>query len=138
MTEAELSEQRRAELLEWVGREGATVGHRIPETVTIEDESIELREFVWETKRQGAVPPEYHDEVKRVRTKLRRARDRRKERLEAASLTVAEAEALADTIVGLDRAVVALSNLYESAFASGASSAEIEDHKRWLAFVDQL
>jgi hypothetical protein len=84
------------------------------------------------------VPPEYHDEVKRVRATLQRARDRRKERLEEAPLTTEEAEALADTIVGLDRAVGALSNLYESDFASDASSAEIEDHKRWLAFVDRL
>jgi len=138
MNAEKLSEQRRAELLEWVGREGATVGHRIPETVTIEGETVELREFVWETKRQGAVPPEYHDEVGRVRAELQRGRDRRKERLEEESLTVEQAEALADSIVGLDRAVVALSNLYESDFASDASNADVEDHKRWLAFIDQL
>lgn len=135
---SDVSDQRREELLEWVSRDGATVGHRIPETVTIDGEAIELREFVWETKRQGAVPPEYRDEVQRVRATLVAERDRREERLAEAPLTTEAAESLADSVVGLDRAIAALQNLYENDFADDASQAKIEDHKRWLAFLDQL
>ena len=135
---SDVPDQRREELLEWVSREGATVGHRIPETVTIDGEELALKEFVWETKRQGAVPPEYRDETQRVRAKLVSERDRREERLADASITTAEAESLADSIVGLDRAIAALQSLYENDFAEDAQQASVDDHKRWLAFVDQL
>lgn len=138
MVDQTVSDQRRSELLEWISREGATVGHQIPETVAVAGEEFDLKEFVWETKRQGAVPPEYHDEVQAVRTKLKSERERKKERLAEAALTTAEAERLADTIVGLDRAIVALGNLYESDFGEEAKQTDIADKKRWLAFLDRL
>lgn len=138
MGEEALSERRREELLEWISREGATVGHRIPETVDVDGEELDLKEFVWETKRQGAVPEEYREEVKAVRSKLAAERERRRDRLAEADLSTPEAERLADTVVGLDRALVALSNLHESDYGEEARTAEVQDQKRWLAFLDRL
>lgn len=133
-----LDEETRADLLEDVRRKSSTIGTRIPETVDIEGSTFPLREFVWETKRTGRVPPDRREEVRRVRQTLESERRRRYDRLQRASLTVEEAEALAGSITGLDRAITALSNLYESDLREERHDAYIKDNKRWLSYLDQL
>ncbi|MFW6384360.1 MAG: DUF5788 family protein [Halodesulfurarchaeum sp.] len=136
--ESGLSEKRRRELLAEVRRNSATIGKRIPETVNVDGEPFDLREFVMETKSQGSIPPDRREEVRRVRNTLKRERNRRLERLETASLTEPEAVELADTILGLERALTALSNLSESSFVDRSDQAELDGTRQWLDFLDQL
>lgn len=133
-----LDAERREELLERIQRKTATIGERIPETVEIDGNEFELREFVWETKRQGRVPEERRDEVQEVRATLKAERNELKERLESESLTTEEAEELARTIVGIDRAVTALKNLYETDLKARSHEEYVEGHRRFLKFIDQL
>lgn len=133
-----VSEQRREKLLERVSRKGATIGEQIPEVVDIGGETIRLKSFVWETKQQGVVPPEHREEVQRVRQKLKRERDQRKERLSEASLSTGDAEDLAESIVGIDRAIAALKSLREPDLAEHSREQYVQSNKRWVAFLDQL
>ena len=129
---------RREELLEKVQRKSATIGERIPDTVEIAGTEFELREFVWETKRQGAVPPDRRDEVQQVRATLKTERKRLKSRLESDPLTTEEAEELARTIIGIDRALTALKNLYETDLGERSHEEYVEGYRRFLKFIDQL
>ena len=52
-----MKEYERKQLLERVEREGATVGADIPETIDVQGESVDLREFVFEIKRRETVAP---------------------------------------------------------------------------------
>lgn len=133
-----ISDRRRDELLERVQRKSATVGQRLPESVEIQGTEMNLKEFVWETKQQGNVPPELRDRVRKVRAKLNAERTDRKQRLESAELTEAEAEELAQSIVGIDRAISALQNLHEPDLADSARQQEIESNRRWVSFLDNI
>jgi len=133
-----IGERRREELLERVQRKTATVGQRLPESVEIQGTEMNLKEFVWETKRQGSVPPELRDRVREVRGKLTTERTERKERLADAELTESEAEALAESIVGIDRALSALRNLQEPDIEDSARQQKIENNRRWVSFLDNI
>jgi hypothetical protein len=133
-----VSESRRRELLNRIGRQTATIGQRIPETIDVDGEPFELRAFVMETKSQGAIPPSKRESVRAVRSKLKRERERRTSRLESAPLSEDEATRLADTILGLERAVTALGNLSEPDFDGRSAEAELQGTRRWIEFVDQL
>jgi hypothetical protein len=133
-----LTPARREELLERVGRRTATIGQQIPETVQIEGEPFDLRAFVVETKSQGAIPPEKRESVRAVRKTLKRERAARRDRLAEATLSETEAETLARTILGLDRALTALGNLAETDLETRSHEEYVEGTRRWVEFVDQL
>lgn len=128
----------REDLLESITRSSATIGKRIPETIEIDGDSFALREFVMETKRQGRVPPDRRKEVQAVRARLKPERKRRKERLASGEITADEGTALARSIIGIDRAVNALKNLYETDLDDRSTEEYVDGTRRWLAFVDQL
>ncbi|WEL21732.1 DUF5788 family protein [Halorhabdus sp. BNX81] len=136
--EEPLSDRRRRELLERVERKTATVGQQLPQSVEIQGTEMNLKEFVWETKRQGTVPPEMRDRVRKVRAKLTAERKDRKERLESGELTEAAAEELAQSIVGIDRAISALKNLHEPDLEDSARQAKVESSRRWVSFLDTI
>lgn len=133
-----ISDRRREELLERIQRKTSTVGQRVPESVQIQGTEMNLREFVWETKRQGTVPPELRDRVREVRAKLTAERKERKQKLQSAELTESEAETLATSIVGIDRALSALKNLHEPDLAESSRQQELESNRRWVSFLDNI
>lgn len=133
-----ISEARRNELLARVKRRTATIGQRIPESIAIDGEPFALREFIMETKSQGAIPPDKRESVRTVRNRLEREQKRRHDRLKSAELTEAAAIELADSILGLERAVTALGNLSEPDFEDQSKQAHVNGTRRWVDFVDQL
>lgn len=133
-----ISESRRKEFLERAKRQSATIGLRIPETIEIDGEPFALREFVVETKTQGAVPPEKRESVRTVRNTLKQERNRRRKRLESAEMSESEASELVRTILGLERALTALGNLSEPDFGARSTEAYVNKTKQWVDFVDQL
>jgi hypothetical protein len=133
-----IGESRRRELLNRIGRRTATIGQRIPETIDVDGDPFELRAFVMETKSQGAIPPAKRESVRTVRSTLKRERERRTRRLESAPLSEEEATRLADTILGLERAITALGNLSEPDLDGRSAAADLQGTRRWVEFVDQL
>lgn len=132
-----MKEYERKQLLERIGREGATVGADIPETITVQGEKIDLRAFVFEIKRRDAIPSGERDRVERAKKNLRRERLQRKQRLEDADISREEGEELARAIVGLDRALNALESLAPTDLESEAKRQTAADQKRWMRFLKQ-
>lgn len=132
-----MKEFERKQLLERIDRDGATVGVRIPDSVRVQGEEVELRDFVFEIKRRDTVPPGERDRVERAKRNLRRERIERREVIEAGEVSFAEGEAVADAIVGIDRALEALESLGASSIERDAEAQAAADTKRWMSFLKQ-
>lgn len=137
-----VKEFQRKQLVERVGRDGATVGASIPERITVQGEAVDLREFVFEVKRRETVPPGEHDRVERAKRNLRRERRERMRRLEdedvAETITYREGEALVESIVGIDRALNALESLDPTDLEAEAEARDTADRKRWVTFLQEV
>ncbi|MFB6150332.1 MAG: DUF5788 family protein [Haloarculaceae archaeon] len=133
-----MDEDERERLLERVNRQTATVGASLPEAITVDGEEFALAEFLIETKKMDRLPPETEETLEAAKRTLRAERSRRIERLESEPLDREEGEDLADEIIGIDRALNALEKIRHPDYAEKSQSAEIEDYKRWLGFLDEV
>jgi len=133
-----MEEYERKLLLERIGREGSTLGVSIPERITIQGEEVELHEFVFEIKRRETVPQGERERVEEAKRNLRRERLERKQRIEAGEVSFEEGERLAESVVGIDRALEALENLGPSDVEAEAERQEAMDRKRWMNFLKQV
>jgi len=130
-----VKEYQRKQLLERVDREGATVGAAIPETIEVQGETVDLREFVFEIKRRETVPKGERERVETAKRNLRRERLERFQRLESGEMPYEEGEALVDAIVGLDRALEALESLGPADLERERQAQAAADNKRWMSFL---
>jgi hypothetical protein len=121
-------------LLERIDRDGATVGQSIPESLTVGERTIDLRAFVNEVS-DGNRDPET---VQSVVTDLRRERQRRRERLETASLSRSAGRELADSILGIDRALTVLESTGASDIEAEIERQRVADRKRWRSFLEDV
>ncbi|WP_137288662.1 DUF5788 family protein [Natronorubrum halophilum] len=125
----------RKQLLERVERDGATVGADIPETISVQGEAIDLRTFVFEIKRRETVPAGERDRVERAKKNLRRERNDRLERIEADDISRETGEELAQSIIGIDRALNALESLGPTDLEREQQAKQAADRKRWMSFL---
>ena len=130
-----MREYQRKQLLERVNKEGATIGASIPDRITVQGEEIDLREFVFEIKRRDTVPEGERERVERAKRNLRRERRERLERIEENEVEFETGERLAESIIGIDRALDALERLGPASVADEASRQEAMDRKRWMNFL---
>ncbi|TKX85620.1 hypothetical protein EXE43_12660 [Halorubrum sp. SS5] len=128
----------REALLDRVNSPSATVGASVPDEVEIDGSAVDLSTFIVETRKVDAVPPALDRKVTAARESLRAERARRVERLESDPLDRETAEALADEVVGIDRALNALEGVRRPGFADEHHADTLAGHERWLAFVDQV
>ncbi|QKG91585.1 hypothetical protein HPS36_01510 [Halorubrum salinarum] len=128
----------REALLDRVNSPSATVGASVPDEVEIDGSAVDLSAFIVETRKVDAVPPALDRKVTAARESLRAERARRVERLESDPLDPETAEALADEVVGIDRALNALEGIRRPGFADEHHADTLAGHERWLAFVDQV
>ncbi|UPV99330.1 DUF5788 family protein [Halorussus gelatinilyticus] len=132
-----MKEYERKQLLERVEREGATVGATIPETIDVQGEAIDLREFVFEIKRRDTVPAGERERVDEAKKNLRRERVQRRQLLEEADISFEEGEELVAAIIGIDRALNALESLGPTDLERESEAQEAADQKRWMSFLKQ-
>jgi hypothetical protein len=130
-----VKEFERKQILERVNRDGATVGADIPESILVQGEEVNLREFVFEIKRRDTVPAGERDRVERAKKNLRRERLQRLQRIEDGDVSREEGERLAESIVGIDRALNALEGLGPADLEGEAEAQAAADRKRWLSFL---
>ena len=133
-----MDQAERRKLLERVNRPSATIGVEIPDTITVGEDEIPLDEFVIETRKVAGIPEEAKPVLREAQRSLTAERERLVNRLKTEPLDREEAEEIAATIVGIDRAQNALKSLRGKRFGSETSSAEIDDYKRWLGFLDAI
>ena len=132
-----MREFERKQLLERVDREAATVGASIPDTLDVQGEEFELREFVFEVKKLDRVPAERREDVEEAKKLLRRERLQRRERLEEADLAREEGEKLVNAIIGIERALNALESLGTTSIEAEIEASERADKKRWFSFLKE-
>jgi hypothetical protein len=111
------------------------VGASIPETIDVQGEAVDLREFVFEIKRRETVPAGERERVERAKKSLRRERRERLQRIEEGSVSYAEGERLVESIVGIDRALDALEGLGATDMEREAEAQAAADRKRWVTFL---
>jgi hypothetical protein len=133
-----MDEHERQRLLDRVNSHSATVGATIPETVTIHGDELPLSEFLIETRAVDRVPPEAEETLAEAKRVLREERARRIERLETETLTLETAEEIAEEAIGIRRALDALENIRRPDFGERSSRASVDDHRRWLGFLDTV
>jgi len=132
-----VKEYERKQLLERVGREAATIGADIPREIEVQGETLELQQFVFEIKRRETVPADQRERVDEAKRNLRRERNERLERLEEGQISYEAGEALANSIIGIDRALDALEQLDAADVESEAARQAAADQKRWMNFLQQ-
>ena len=132
-----MKEYERKQLLERVGREGATVGADIPDEIEVQGETLELGQFVFEIKRRDTVPPDERERVEEAKKNLRRERNERLDRIEEGEISYEDGEELARSIIGIDRALNALEQLEPADLEGEAARQEAADQKRWMNFLQQ-
>ena len=132
-----MKEYERKQLLERVEREGATVGATIPEEIDVQGESIDLQTFVFEIKRRDTVPPGERERVDQAKKNLRRERLQRYQRIEDGDISYEEGQELANSIIGIDRALNALEQLQPVDLETEAQRQSAVDQKRWMNFLKQ-
>jgi len=132
-----VQEYERKQLLERIGRESATVGVDIPERIEVQGSELQLQAFVFEFKRRDTVPADERERVEQAKRNLRRERLERKAAIEAGEVSYEAGEALADAVIGIDRALEALESLGTESVEAEAERQETMDTKRWLNFLKQ-
>ena len=132
-----MKEFERKQLLERIDREAATVGAAIPDAIEVQGEEIELQQFVFEIKRRDTIPPGERDRVERAKKNLRRERLQRRQRIEDGSITYEAGERLAESIIGIDRALNALEQLQPVDLEQESELKQAADRKRWMNFLKQ-
>jgi len=133
-----VKEFERKQLLERIGREGATVGADIPERITVQGQEVDLQEFVFEMKRRETMPAGERERAERAKRNLRRERLQRKQRIEEGGISFEEGEALVESIIGIDRALEGLESLSSGSIEAEAEAQEAADRKRWMSFLRQV
>ena len=132
-----MKEYQRKQLLERVGRDGSTVGTKIPDAITVQGEQLDLRTFVFEINRRETIPPGDRDRVETAKRNLRRERVERLEQIEDGEISYAEGEQLAESIIGIDRALNALDQLEPVDLEAEAERKSAADQKRWTRFLQK-
>ncbi len=132
-----MKEYQRKQLLERVGRDGSTVGTKIPDAITVQGEQLDLRTFVFEINRRETIPPGERDRVETAKRNLRRERVERLEQIEDGEISYAEGEQLAESIIGIDRALNALDQLEPVDLEAEAERKSAADQKRWTRFLQK-
>ncbi|WP_049985846.1 DUF5788 family protein [Halobellus rufus] len=132
-----MKEFQRKQLLERVNREAATVGAEIPDAIDVQGEEVDLREFVFEIKRRDTVPASERDRVEEAKRNLRRERRQRLQQIEDGEISYERGEFLAESIIGIDRALNALEQLRPVDLEQEATVQATADQKRWMRFLKQ-
>ncbi|QUO47138.1 MULTISPECIES: DUF5788 family protein [Halorubrum] len=128
----------RETLLDRVTSQSATVGASVPDEIEVDGTALDLSAFIVETRKVDAVPPALDRKVTAARDALRAERERRLDRLETEPIDRETAEALAEEVIGIDRALNALEGIRRPGFADEHHADTLAGHERWLAFVDQV
>ncbi len=130
-----MEEYQRKQLLERIGRDGATVGVTLPESIEIQGEEIDLRSFVFEIKRRDTIPPGERERVEQAKRNLRRERTERLARIDENEVSYEKGRTIATSIIAIDRALNALEQLDPTDLQAEADRQAAADTKRWMNFL---
>ncbi|MFH5797067.1 DUF5788 family protein [Haladaptatus sp. CMAA 1911] len=132
-----MNERQRRRLLDRIQRPSATVGKQMVDELTIQGTTIDVQEFVFECKRLEAIPESERAAVEEMKTKLKRERLARKQRIEREEMTEEEGERLVRSIHGIDRALNALEGLDSPSIEEEMRLKKLKDARELLSLIRQ-
>lgn len=132
-----MQEYQRKQLLERIGRDGATVGAELPDAIEIQGETLDLKQFVFEIKRRETIPPGERERVETAKRNLRRERVERVELIENDEISYEAGVEQVEAVVGIDRALNALDQLGPVDLEAESQRQAAADRKRWLTFLNK-
>jgi hypothetical protein len=132
-----MKEYQRKQLLERIDRESATIGADIPDEIEVQGEDLDLRSFVFEIKRRDTYPSGERERVETAKKNLRRERLERRQRIEEGEVDFETGEEVANSIIGISRALEALESLDSPDIEGESQRKEAVDQKRWMKFLKQ-
>lgn len=106
-----MDEQQRNELLDRIHRSSTTVGGSIPEAVTLDGESIPLREFYFQVSNGEELQPDDEERIEEILTYLRRERLRLVQLIQNNEVDFETGKDLIPKISALERATNAFESL---------------------------
>jgi hypothetical protein len=130
-----MDEHRRRELLDRIDRPSRTVGGSMPEELTVDGTTVDLRALVFECERLETIPEAERERVEDAKRTLRRERLRRKQRVAREELDVETAEELVESVHGIDRALTALEGLDEPSFGEAVRRERLDDARELMELV---
>lgn len=132
-----MNEQERDRLLDRVHRPSGTLGREIPDEITIQGSSIDVKAFVFECNRLETIPEDTREEVDELKTELRRERLERKQRIARDDISYEEGERLVASIRGIDRAINALEDLDAPDIGEQLRQKKMADARELLTLIRQ-
>lgn len=133
-----MNDRQRRRLLERVDRPSQTIGKDVPDELTVQGTTIDLKAFVFECKRLETIPKHERERIETVKTDLRRERLERKQRIAREDLAVEEGERLVQSIHGIDRALNALEGLDSPSIGEQVRRKRLEDARELRSLLNQL
>lgn len=121
-----MNEAERAELLESIYNGSGTIGSSIPEEVTIDGETVPLREFYFEVADRDDLGEEERERVEAVLSYLRRERLAMVQRIKNREVDYETGTSLVPMIRDLDRAINAFESLDAPSYAEQVRRHRVE------------
>jgi len=131
-----MNEQERRRLLETLRRPSGTVGGDIPDELTVQGTTVDVKAFLFECERLDAIPERERERLESMKRALKRERLERKQRIEREDVSLKEGEALVRSIRGIDRALNALEGLDSADIEEQLRRKQLEDAEELRALMD--
>ena len=114
-----------------------TIGKEIPDKLTVQDKTINLKEFVFECQRLERVSPERRGQIEELERLLQLERLDGKQRIQRENITREEGERIVRSIHGIDRALNALESIDGPGIEEQVRRKQIADARELLTLIEQ-
>ncbi|MFC4451643.1 DUF5788 family protein [Halorussus aquaticus] len=133
-----MNERERDSLLDRIHQSSGTIGRSMPETVTLDGESIPLRKFYIEVSGREELRGEDRESVEEVLSYLRRERSVRIKRIRNREVDYETGKALVPEIQDLDRAINAFESLEDPSYEEQVRREKIESARELVELMRDL
>jgi hypothetical protein len=131
-----MNDHERRRLLGKLRRPSGTVGGEIPDELTVQGETVDVKTFLFECQDLDGIPERDRERLESLKTALQRERLARKRRIEREDISFEEGEALVQRIRGIDRALNALEGLDTAGIEEQLRRKQLEDAAELRALMD--
>jgi hypothetical protein len=130
-----VNDRQRERLLDRVRRPSSAIGAEMPDEITVEGRTVDLRELLFECDRLDGIPENERERLEAAKAALRRERLDRKQRIARGAVDYEEGERLVEVIRGIDRALAALEGLDEPDIGEELRRKQLEDARELLTLI---
>jgi hypothetical protein len=133
-----MDERQRDELLGKVRGTNSTIGADIPESITVDGETVPIREVYFEVSGHEELPAADRERVDAILSYLRRRRLALVQQIQRREVDYETGESLVDEVRDLDRAINAFESLEDPSLAEQVRREEIESARELVDMMRQF